>query len=335
METPPHFADWSYSRRRALAWLGSGLGLCFASPLQAAWKLVTIGGNEYVTAEGIKEFYRFGKLERSGNTVTLHSPKLRMRLRSGSQEMYVNGVKFMLSLPAASQGNDVLVSRIDLSKLIDPVLRPRHIAGAQLFSTVVIDPGHGGHDGGARGVFGQEKFYALDVSLRLAKLLQKSGLKVVMTRTTDVYPSLPRRVEIANATPNSIFISVHFNHGGSGSAQGIETYALAPQGTHRSRKGESETDAQRFQGNLRDSENIALATAVHAALLQQCRSIDRGIMRDRWFVLKGIERPAILVECGFVSSPVECGRINDPTYRERLAIGIGTGVVTYRNALRR
>lgn len=335
MEMPPHFAERLCSRRRALAWLGGGLALCFGSPLEAAWKLIHINGNEYVTAENIKEFYRFAKLERNGNTVILRSPKLFMRLRGGSEEMYVNGVKFMLSLPAVSHGKDVLVSRIDLSKLIDPVLRPRHIANAELFSTVVIDPGHGGHDGGARGVYGQEKFYALDVGLRLARLLQKRGLKVVMTRTTDVYPTLPKRVEIANSTPNSIFISIHFNHSTSSAAQGIETYALAPQGTLRSRKNESETDAQRFQGNLRDSENIALATAVHAALLQHCRAVDRGIMRDRWFVLKGIERPGILVECGFVSNPVECAYINDPAYRERLAIGIGSGIITYRNALRR
>lgn len=335
MDMPPHFADWNGSRRRALAWLGGGLALCLAAPLEAAWKLVTLGGQEYVTAQGIKEFYKFPQLERRGASVILRSPKLVMRLRSGSQEMYVNNVKFMLSLPVSSQGSDVLVSRVDLSKLIDPVLRPRHIAVAQLFSTVVIDPGHGGHDGGARGVFGQEKFYALDVSLRLAKLLQKSGLKVVMTRSTDVFPTLGDRVKIANATPNSIFISVHFNHGGNGSAQGVETYALAPQGTNRSRKEGNENDAVRFQGNQRDSENIALATAVHASMLHQVRAVDRGIMRDRWFVLKGIERPAILVECGFVSSSLECGRINDPLYRERLAIGIASGVITYRNALRR
>ena len=213
------------TRRRALGLIAGGAALALAPKGEAAWKLVTLDGQEYVTVKGIKEFYKFTAVERSGATVALRSARLVLRLRSGSQEMYVNGVKFMLSLPVTSQGNDVLVSRIDLSKLIDPVLRPSHIAKGPPFTTVVVDPGHGGHDSGARGVFGNEETYTLDTSLRLARLLQARGLKVLMTRTRDSYPSLPQRVAAANAAPSSIFVSVHFNSGGS-NAQGVETYAV-------------------------------------------------------------------------------------------------------------
>ncbi|MFN0126797.1 MAG: N-acetylmuramoyl-L-alanine amidase [Verrucomicrobiales bacterium] len=317
-----------------MGWLAGGVGLAWAGSAEAAWKLVKVGGVEYVTAQGIKEFYKFSVLERSGSMVALRSPRLVLRLRSGSQEMFVNGVKFMLSLPTTSQGKDVLVSRIDLSKLIDPVLRPSHIAQGPLFTTVVVDPGHGGHDAGARGVFGNEETYTLDTSLRLAKQLKQRGFKVVMTRTSDTYPSLPQRVEIANRTPSSVFVSVHYNSGGS-SAQGIETYALAPQGTNRSRKEDNENDEVRFRGNTRDSENIALATAVHASMLYQLKAVDRGILRDRWFLLKGIQTPGILVEGGFITSPVECAKIHNPLHRERIAAAIAAGVVNYRNALKR
>jgi N-acetylmuramoyl-L-alanine amidase len=334
MEPPSLLKSRLCSRRRALGWLAGGAALALAGGAEGAWKLVKIGGVEYVTVQGIKEFYKFSAVERSGTTVALRSPRLVMRLRSGSQDMFVNGVKFLLSLPVTSQGKDVLVSRIDLSKLIDPVLRPSHISNGPLFTAVVVDPGHGGHDAGARGVFGNEETYTLDTSLRLAKQLQARGLKVVMTRTSDTYPSLPRRVEIANATPSSVFVSVHFNSGGS-SAQGVETYALAPQGTNRSRKEDSETDAVRFRGNTRDSENIALATAVHASMLYQLKAVDRGILRDRWFLLKGIQTPGILVEGGFITSPVECAKIHNPLYRERLAGAIAAGIMNYRNALRR
>lgn len=333
-ETPPPLFSSLHSRRSALACLGGGLAWALAQPAQAAWNVIKLGEREYITAQNIKDFYRFPALERSGPGVTFRSPKLVMRLRSGSQEMFVNGVKFMLSLPVSSHGKDVLISRVDLSKLIDPVLRPSHIATARPFTTVVIDPGHGGHDGGARGVFGKEASYALDTSIRLAKQLQARGLRVVMTRTSDTYPSLPRRVEIGNATPNSIFVSVHFNSGGS-SAQGVETYALAPQGTNRSRKEGNENDGVRFQGNTRDSENIALATAVHAAMLYHLKAVDRGILRDRWFLLKGIQSPGILVEGGFVTSPVECAKINTPQYRELLAQSIAAGIVNFRKAISR
>lgn len=322
------------TRRRALGLIAGGAALALAPKGEAAWKLVTLDGQEYVTVKGIKEFYKFTAVERSGATVALRSARLVLRLRSGSQEMYVNGVKFMLSLPVTSQGNDVLVSRIDLSKLIDPVLRPSHIAQGPPFTTVVVDPGHGGHDSGARGVFGNEETYTLDTSMRLARLLQARGLKVLMTRTRDSYPSLPQRVAAANAAPSSIFVSVHFNSGGS-NAQGVETYALAPQGTNRSRKEDNENDAVRFRGNSRDSENIALATAVHASMLYQLKAVDRGVLRDRWFLLKGIQTPGILVEGGFITSPAECAKIHTPQYRERLAGSIAAGIMNYRNALRR
>lgn len=322
------------TRRRAFGLIAGGAALALAPKGEAAWKLVTLDGQEYVTVKGIKEFYKFTAVERSGATVALRSARLVLRLRSGSQEMYVNGVKFMLSLPVTSQGNDVLVSRIDLSKLIDPVLRPSHIAKGPPFTTVVVDPGHGGHDSGARGVFGNEETYTLDTSMRLARLLQARGLKVLMTRTRDSYPSLPQRVAAANAAPSSIFVSVHFNSGGS-NAQGVETYALAPQGTNRSRKEDNENDAVRFRGNSRDSENIALATAVHASMLYQLKAVDRGVLRDRWFLLKGIQTPGILVEGGFITSPAECAKIHTPQYRERLAGSIAAGIMNYRNALRR
>lgn len=321
------------SRRRWLALWAAGVTAALVRPA-AAWTLVKINGRDYVTAEDIRSFYKFSSVTRSGKGVTFNSPKLVMRGSVGGSDIYINNVKFLMSLPMQEQGGKALISRIDLSKLIDPILRPSHIATAQLFDTVVIDPGHGGHDTGARGVYGLEKTYALDVGLRLARLLPTRGLKVKMTRTGDTYPTLPQRVRIANATPSSIFISLHFNHGQS-QASGIETYALAPQGTSRSRKDQSSGDADRYKGNTRDSENIALATAVHASLIYQLKAPDRGIMRDRWFVLKGIERPAILAELGFVSNPAECARIHSSDYRQRLAVAIATGIINYRNALRR
>ncbi len=300
----------------------------------ADWTIVKIGGREYVTVQNLKDFYRthFTTMQRKGALVTFASKQFVMRLRVGSQECYINNVKFMLSLPVAEDGGRVVVSRLDLSKLIDPVLRPTHIATAQIFDTVVVDPGHGGHDTGAKGVFGYEKNYTLDVGLRVGRLLQAQGFKVRMTRTADTYPSLGERVTMANSTPNSIFVSIHFNDGGS-SAEGVETYALAPQGTTRSRKEGNTNDGAYFSGNERDSENIALATAIHAQLLMQLRPIDRGIMRDRWFVLKGIERPGVLVEGGFISSPAEGARIHDVSYRTRMANSIYQGIVNFRAAL--
>src|SRR5882724_4617974 len=94
------------------------------------------------------------------------------------------------------------------------------------FSTVVIDPGHGGWDrGGIPGQIVPEKTVALDTALRLQKLLQRAGLRTVMTRTTDVYIPLSVRSAIANVEPDAIFVSIHYNAARRSGAHGIETYS--------------------------------------------------------------------------------------------------------------
>ena len=128
-----------------------------------------------------------------------------------------------------------------------------------------------------------------------------------MTRSSDVYPTLGQRVQFANRIPNAIFVSIHFNSFVSNTAKGIETYALSPQGsgTHNDRGIRNSF----LTGNRRDSENIALATAVHASVMKKSQAEDRGIKRDRFTVLAGLSMPAILVEGGFLSNPSEAKKI--------------------------
>lgn len=87
------------------------------------------------------------------------------------------------------------------------------------------------------------------------------------------------------------------------------------------------------RGNERDSENIALATAVHANCLYKLRSVDRGVKRHRFDVLAGINRPAILVEGGFVSNATEGARIHKPEFRESLAEAVAGGIMNFRKAI--
>jgi N-acetylmuramoyl-L-alanine amidase len=125
---------------------------------------------------------------------------------------------------------------------------------------------------------------------------------------------------------------VHYNSFGS-SAMGLETFALAPQGTATTYEELKSSDMNNRRGNLRDSENIALATAVHANSLYKLRSVDRGVKRARYSVISGIEKPGILVEGGFVSSSTEGARIHRPEFRQTLADAIAGGIGNYRKAL--
>lgn len=295
------------------------------------WELLRYGSRDYVTADSIHRFYRFARLKVDGKNVWFTSPQLIMKANIGSQELLINNIKFVMSYPVIELNNKPCFSRLDLCKLIDPVLRPSYIDNVKPFDTVVIDPGHGGSDSGAKGIYGYEKDFTLKLALLLKRALEQRGLKVVMTRDTDVFIPLGSRVAIANKTPNSIYISLHYNSGGS-NATGIETFALTPQGSS-SIYGSRNVDSVAFEGNQLDSQNIALATAVHAAVVDHFKFVDRGVKRARWRVLTTLKRPGILFEGGFVTNAHDGRLIAAENYRQEMANTIAQAVINYRNAL--
>lgn len=303
-------------------------------PSSSGWQIVKIGGRDYITGESLHQFYRFSSYKVDGKHVWLRSNNLIMKGTIGSHELLINNIKFILSYPVQESGGRALFSRIDLCKLIDPVLRPTYITDSEPFDTVVVDAGHGGHDAGARGVYGHEKDFALKMAQVLRSELMRRGFKVVMTRNTDTFVTLSGRVAVANATPNSIFLSLHFNSGGSSAASGIETFALTPQGSSASLERGGGYNANGLTGNSHDSANIALATAVHAMVISKFKFVDRGIKRAQWSVLTGCKRPSILFEGGFVTNHNECRLIASDTYRQSVTSAIADAVVNYRTALK-
>lgn len=337
LDQPPFFSTGScLSRRQVIAASMGALGALACPRISLAanfeWKIVSINERDYVTFKDVQTFYRFQRFEKDGRHLWLRSSTLLMKAAIESDELFLNNVKFCLSYPVLERGGDYLISRMDLAKLVDPVLRPSYIANPSIFDTVVIDPGHGGQDSGARGVLGWEKDYTLDLGLRLKKVLSKVGLKSKMTRDSDVFITRDGRYRIANTTPNSIFVSLHFNSNVR-TASGVETYALSPSGTASTDQPNRTSDGRLLSGNSSDSENIALATAVHAMVLFKLKTIDRGIRRARWTVLTGLQRAGILFEGGFVTNPDECAKINTGLYRDQLAESIAGGIMNYRKAL--
>lgn len=181
---------------------------------------------------------------------------------------------------------------------------------AGTFSTVVIDPGHGGHDLG-QGVGGvYEKWLSLDVSIRLEKYLRAKGLKTVLTRRSDVYLGLSDRVAIADRyATDSIFVAVHFNGSSNTGAQGLETY-------YYNRGG------------------YDLAARVHRQIVPALRGINRGVKFARFHVIKNTRQTSILVEGGFLTNAAERKRCLTGAYRQALAESIGRGIIDYRAARR-
>ncbi len=304
----------------------------------ADWTLVKHDGRDYVSFDNVAQFYGLGGVQRvSSNAFSIAIGSRSLRGQAGSVELYINNLKFNLSYPVIEQSGHLCVSRMDLVKIIEPVLRPGKIKDADMIDTIILDPGHGGHDNGATSIYGNEKTFTLDVANRARMLFLQQGYKVYMTRTTDEFIPLEDRVRFANRFPNALFISIHFNSGGAGT--GLETYTLAPRGVpSMMADGPRISDLQPCPGNGRDAENMALATAAHASLVVHLKAFDRGmydrgIKRARFVVIRDITIPGVLIEGGFLSNGYDARLIAMPEYRSGMAASIFQAVQTYRRAV--
>jgi N-acetylmuramoyl-L-alanine amidase len=315
------------------------LCLVFALPLRAFdWEEVTLNGREYVTLHSFCAFYQFGYEAPSGNnrfasrSTSGHSISLKL----GTCDMYLDGAHYVMSFPVEEGDHDWLVSRMDVIKLFEPVLRPTEIEGRHAIRGVVIDPGHGGSDNGATSRLGNEKTYTLDTAYRLAAILNDAGLKTVLTRRTDVFVDLYERAHIASLYPDYCFVSIHYNSAME-EARGLETYCLSPRGAASTSSAYlTRGDIQKLPGNDYDTQNILLASMVHSEIIKLNpgdATADRGVKRARFVVIKQNVLPAILVEGGFVSNHFEAARVNRPDYRQSLAQEIARGVIRFVNAM--
>jgi N-acetylmuramoyl-L-alanine amidase len=296
------------------------------------WTVIRQNGRDYVSFSNVARFYQFPEYTRVSRTVSLRGKRGRIRAQAGTSDLYINGVRFFTDFPILSNGDDELISAVDVNKIIQPILRAHEIKNTQKIVTIVLDPGHGGIDSGATNRWGTEKSFALDVARTARQQLVQAGYKVEMTRSSDTFVSLDDRVRFANRFEKALFVSIHFNT--SGTAEGLETYALAPAGVASNAANEvSVSDVRWCSGNAQDEQNIALAAAVHAMSLSQMSMFDRGVKHSRFHVLRNVKLPAILIECGFLSNVAEGQRIATPLFRQQIGTAIAQGLQRYDAAV--
>jgi len=302
---------------------------------QFKWRQTTLEGRVYVPISDVAAFYGYRLLSSPGSFhLTMSKDYPPITGRAGASEVKINGVKFVLCFPTVSHGGQVFISKMDVVKIIEPVLRADKIKNATAVSTVILDAGHGGHDHGAVGNGIREKDMNLDVVYRAGRMLQARGYKVLLTRRDDTFVPLEKRTALANRTPNAVFISVHFNDSKNIDASGIETFVLAPRGVPSMGRGElGVIDNSVHPGHARDAENILLASAVHSAMVARSQIPDRGIKRARFHVLRNSRIPSILIEGGFMRNPRDGRLIADPNYRQQLATAIVAGVERFRTSV--
>jgi N-acetylmuramoyl-L-alanine amidase len=227
--------------------------------------------------------------------------------------------------------NQLFVHALDLKKTVQPLTSANTVWPARTNGVIVIDAGHGGEDSGARSALGNryEKEFTLDWARRLDTLLTAKGWQVYLTRANDSELALSNRVAVAGRHKADLFVSLHFNSAGPNEEQaGLETYCLTPSGMPSSLTRGFEDDLTvTFPNNSFDGQNLQLAVSVHHALLRVNGNHDRGVRRARFpGVLRGQQRPAVLIEGGYLSNRREARIISEPAYRQKLAQAVSDGI---------
>ena len=190
--------------------------------------------------------------------------------------------------------------------------------------TVIIDAGHGGEDGGTQSSDGTlEKDLNLDIAIRLKQLLQNQGINVILTRETDIllydrntdYKGRKKlldaeaRLKIAADNPDAIFVSIHQNAFSSPQYSGLQVW---------------------YSGN--NASSLPIAEAIQSsvkATLQPENNRAVKLSGSNVYIMQHIQNPAVLVECGFLSSPSEAKKLSDPSYRQNLSQVICDAIVGY------
>jgi N-acetylmuramoyl-L-alanine amidase len=218
-------------------------------------------------------------------------------------------------------------------------------------SRIVIDPGHGGHDPGARVQGLNEAELVLDIALRLEKPLLREGAEVVLTRRTNAYVPLGERTAIANRSGADLFLSIHVNASTDEAIRGFETYFLnfAPNPEAEAIAARENAGSSRTMGNLPDivkaitlnnkrDESRDFASMVQASLHERLRKIDAsarnlGVKQAPFMVLIGATMPSALAEIAFITNGEEATLLRGGGYRQQVADALFAGILKYQQSL--
>ncbi len=324
---------------------------------------VTIGGSRYIKAESLCEVYGLDSYwDPISKKLTLTKDDKKLALLLNSRTVLLGETVYTMDKEARFYQGSVLIPQSFLASRLAAFFgqRPfrKEAAVAKIsgpIKAVIIDPGHGGKDPGAIGRKGlREKDVVLDIAKRLKRKLNAAGIKVILTRSSDSFISLARRSVIANTNANQadFFISIHANASRSRWVSGVEVFYLSEAIDDDAR---AVAAAQKYQLNIKESfsgrhtaailwdltyrenrrSSIELAEYICRYLSKNLSQRNRGTKPARFYVLKGTNIPAVLIEVGFISNLRDEAKLNNPAYRDKVARYIFSGIAQYNRSQRR
>lgn len=297
------------------------------APTVGTWHVREVDGVEYVPLEDLRSFYKLMPLQPKGRKVAgqrmVGNGEVELRFGPAPRELYIQERLCVLTHPVQEDATgDLLVSKLDVVQVIEPILRPTYIANRSAVRTVVIDPAHGGHDTGTVTPYAREADVALVVATKLGAELKKRGYEVVFTQEQNQYQSPQARVDKANAAPAAIFVSLHLNSGRS-DMKGAQTYTVAPAG-----KNEKPLPGHEFS-----QASMALAMAVQSSLVEKAGAEDGGCRRAHFSPLNSLRCPSVMVELGFATHPEEGTRLSTEEYQLKLVEALAMGIDSFSRVM--
>ncbi|MBN3038222.1 MAG: N-acetylmuramoyl-L-alanine amidase [Candidatus Omnitrophica bacterium] len=319
-----------------------------------------ISGTKYVSAVSLAELYNLDYYQDTiTKKVVLARDDKEARFMVESSIALLNEDLRDMKQEAKFHQGSVIIPQAFAYKTLAPFFKteakattkkiaPAKVTGLAI-KKVVIDPGHGGKDPGAIGRGGlMEKDVVLVIAKNLKRKMEKAGIEVIMTRESDRFVSLGERARFANSKDVDFFISIHANASRSKWVSGVEVFYVseAIDEDNRSHSTAEQYDLklpEDVQGKntptilwdlIHRDNRISAKSMAELICNNLCKNLsqkNRGVKQARFYVLKGTNIPAILVEVGFISNPAEEKKLKDGYYCNKVAQAVADGVYEYNH----
>ena len=239
---------------------------------------------------------------------------------------YVTGSHLINGALHSFKGNGAWIKEIKEEKSSDEL----PFATSNYQKVIFLDPGHGGKDPGAQYLGLKEKDLNLQVSMQLKTKLESLGYKVIMSRSSDIdVDFITERSRMSNETNADMFISIHFNatgHGLDSGEDGIQTYTYLPTGNIP-----SVINKKWHDNPTRLKYSYKLGSYIHQSVLATTHAKDAGLLAKSFAVLRETNKPAVLLELGYMDDSKESQKIRTKEYQQKLVDGIVQGIQKYYN----
>jgi N-acetylmuramoyl-L-alanine amidase len=316
------------------------------SSVAAALPVTRVDGQDYFELERAATYLGLKPRGREGRKFVYGDSNSRLVIDEG-REASVDGSRVFLGMPVVLRQGRLYLSKIDFERCLTPLLAPELLsAGPGIPKVITIDAGHGGSDNGMENsrLGMKEKVFTLDVAVRLKKILETAGCKIMLTRKDDreLAPDRPtdwkRRTEVANRASSDLFVSIHFNAlEGDTKTGGTEIYTFTPQFQRSTRSWSpgqiNDAEREAVPVNRFDGWSALLGHSIKHELVKDLKTFDRGQKTMHSGVLRGLNCPGVLVESVFLSNDAEARLVATPAYRQQIAQAIADGIRAYSDTL--